>query len=917
MKHIFRKAVCLLLLCTLALLLISCRDETPSDPVTNDPTEGEENPSEQPGEPDSAEESDTLKQPDADADYVFARGEKNEFIPLKHYPADDVVVCLKNVLDYGAKADGSKDASKAFQRALDAVASMGGGTVYAPAGVYYFQDCLRIPDTVTLCGDWVSPEVEAAGTRGTVLIFDYKSRTPQAQYGYINLGSSSGLRNVTIYHKNHSYASPLKLAPTVWGYNNTTPSVENVTILNAYVGLSFGEAENSNSSLVTLSNVYISALNCGILSGNSYDVSRLEGVHISPEYLAENAIEPMTDAQKSALYDYTFANCTGMKLYRGDATGIYDTYLAYLQTGILFDADPGGNGVTSGSVVLTEIYNCDVGIQVENAHFVGTSIIGLTATADRACTTAIMIGEAYTYHTKVEDGEICGKYQTAALVQGKAALTFTDVHFDIDSKDAVLAASRGVVSCTACTFEDSYVATDDGGAAAFYLTDCTVAGELRTDLGASSLLKTVAGEAEYRPITEYHVYRDTLPTPGGKLLVNVMSYGANGDGKTDNTKAIQDAMDAVAAAGGGTVFIPNGKFVVKGYLRVPTGVTLRGSLGVWSHSGSSLKSSCLLLYAGANDPNGQAAISLEKGSGLYGFTAWYPEQDIDDMIKYSYTVRSLGEDVSIVNVNICNAYQYMDLGSHPSRGHYVRNCGGTALRRGVYVGNNDGQGWIENVHLNQHQIYGLQQAGEKGGYAPDQFDHAVYDILIWETEGFIFGYTENEHVLGTFCLGAYSVYLFEEQGGKGASGTFVQIGADGCRDSITIEDADDVRLIVPGCVSLGDDGSRTYLRTEAGCDGEISLWGGSGYGAPTQCMILYGGRVNVSTFTYASFAGATPIQLGGQVDLQATSCMLPFAGTGAKVTYTSTYQGLGAESATLVAAPAVRYGYDRAQMLNR
>ena len=63
-------------------------------------------------------------------------------------------------------------------------------------------------------------------------------------------------------------------------------------------------------------------------------------------------------------------------------------------------------------------------------------------------------------------------------------------------------------------------------------------------------------------------------------VVNVKDYGATGDGVTDDTTAIQAAIDA-AAAGGGEVYIPSSSlpYVVATTLTIPSGVTVLGDAG--------------------------------------------------------------------------------------------------------------------------------------------------------------------------------------------------------------------------------------------------------------------------------------------------------------------------------------------------
>ena len=50
--------------------------------------------------------------------------------------------------------------------------------------------------------------------------------------------------------------------------------------------------------------------------------------------------------------------------------------------------------------------------------------------------------------------------------------------------------------------------------------------------------------------------------PAPASLFNVRDFGATGDGRIKDTAAIQKALDACAAAGGGTVVVPEGVYLM-------------------------------------------------------------------------------------------------------------------------------------------------------------------------------------------------------------------------------------------------------------------------------------------------------------------------------------------------------------------
>ena len=60
-------------------------------------------------------------------------------------------------MDYGASTSSSTDNTAAFQAALDAAETNGGGTVYVPAGMFRLNGHITVPTGVELRGIWDVP----------------------------------------------------------------------------------------------------------------------------------------------------------------------------------------------------------------------------------------------------------------------------------------------------------------------------------------------------------------------------------------------------------------------------------------------------------------------------------------------------------------------------------------------------------------------------------------------------------------------------------------------------------------------------------------------------------------------------------------------------------------------------------------
>src|SRR5690348_3599338 len=78
------------------------------------------------------------------------------------------------------------------------------------------------------------------------------------------------------------------------------------------------------------------------------------------------------------------------------------------------------------------------------------------------------------------------------------------------------------------------------------------------------------------------MYDDSIPAwrPVSGFFYNVKQFGAVGDGSTDDTTAITEAIAAASSAGGRPVYFPNGTYICTAF-NCPTKVTLQGD-GPWA-----------------------------------------------------------------------------------------------------------------------------------------------------------------------------------------------------------------------------------------------------------------------------------------------------------------------------------------------
>jgi len=348
--------------------------------------------------------------------------------------------------------------------------------------------------------------------------------------------------------------------------------------------------------------------------------------------------------------------------------------------------------------------------------------------------------------------------------------------------------------------------------------------------------------------TKKEIHTETAK-PAADDVFTVTDFGAIGDGKKDETAAIQAAIDK-ATEKGGVVYVPAGRYLVAGSLAVKPGVAVKGPAQA-PLSVESLTGAVILATGGRDNESAPALFELGNASTVQGLTVWYPEQKAADIHPYPWTFHLTGFDTTVENVTLINSYNGIRVGPEPNVRHRIRSVVGCVLRRGLFVDSCTDIGRVENVQFHCHWWSNAATGGEG-----DMAFHYMIDNL----EAFVFGRTDWEYATNNFVFPAKIGWRFIKTDAGACNGHFTANGADACQTAVQVDAIQPMGLLFTGGQFVAFTGEEpVQIRVNETCAGNVRFVNCAFWGMSLNNAIIKGtGFVSFSDCYFSSWKKETP-----------------------------------------------------------
>ncbi|MBQ6809296.1 MAG: hypothetical protein IJP09_01140 [Clostridia bacterium] len=574
------------------------------------------------------------------------------------------IVAEENVILHGAKGDGLTDDTEAFKSALAAAEAKGGGTVFVPAGFYCLTETLIIPQNVGIVG-----ELEKGTANGTVLCIYGGKGEIEDEKSAIRVSSHSAVMNVAFWYPEQTLVNGdfIPYPPTIcqnadlYAGQDQGVTLKNVTFINSYIGIS-----NTTASLQNYRDISGTCLYMGFKIDGCYDTPRFDTFNLSPDFWIESGLPGTPNAE--LLRTWMLRNSTGMVLRRVDWTFYRNINIDGYHIGVFVSSSE--KGIPHAFLSDMNIVDCYYCFYMDSAYDFTLTDCNFRAVGNDGAA-AVYIGPDCDHGFSVQYCNFESVGANAIVNCGKVKLSMVD-----------------------CTVKSQGTAFVDLANTYSLLVNSSFEGSDNRKYQVIYDENTVA-------IPETDLSFDIETKPASKEFVNLSQAPYNAENGEDISEKLQSAIDSLKETGG-TVYIPAGKYYVNEHIDVWAGIEVRGAIMWAEKSYFSLKPPATDLNTsfGKNDPDGESLFTLYDGAGMRGLSITYNEQNITDLVPYSFAIQGNGAGIYLVDLNMTTSYNGIDFATYRCDNHFVDYIHTLAVNIGIQVGAGSENGIIRDYHAN-------------------------------------------------------------------------------------------------------------------------------------------------------------------------------------------------------------------------